>query len=193
MSIQQLSEMSNRYGSDPNFVLVGGGNTSYKADGILYVKGSGALLATIKPEQFVRLDRAKLAAVWQKEYPADFDAREAAALLDLMNARAPGETGRPSVETLLHDIINYSFVCHLHPGIVNAVTCGVSGAEAAKRLFPDAVWVPAIMPGYVLAAELKKLLDARKDADIIFIQNHGVFVAGNSVESRIPTQAPMPP
>jgi len=56
MSIEQLLEMSHQYGADEEYVLAGGGNTSYKENGILYVKGSGAQLAEIKPEQFVSLD-----------------------------------------------------------------------------------------------------------------------------------------
>lgn len=185
MGLTKVREMSNRYGSDPRFVLAGGGNTSYKDENTLYVKGSGAALATIKEEQFVQLDRKKLAAVWEKNYPNDFDEREAAALSDLMDARVPGETGRPSVETLLHDIISGHFVCHLHPGMVNAMTCAKDAKATMERLFPDALWVPAIMPGYVLAAELKRVLDeARvkgKEPHTIFLQNHGVFVGGDTL------------
>ena len=40
MSLQKLAEMSNRYGSNPEYVLAGGGNTSYKDENYLYVKGS---------------------------------------------------------------------------------------------------------------------------------------------------------
>ena len=38
MDLKCLVEMSNRYGSDEEFVLAGGGNTSYKENGVLYVK-----------------------------------------------------------------------------------------------------------------------------------------------------------
>ena len=185
MSLKTLREMSNRYGSDPRYVLAGGGNTSWKDGATLYVKGSGAALATIQEEQFVALDRNQLAAIWQNTYPEDFDAREAAALADLMNSRIPGENGRPSVETLLHDILPYRFVCHLHPGAVNALTCAKDGKSAAAKLFPGTLWVDAIMPGYVLAAEMKRQLDAVVgDApQVIFIENHGVFVAGDTVEA----------
>ena len=46
-AIKALIEMSHRYGSDPEFVLAGGGNTSYKTEDMLYGKGSGTALATI--------------------------------------------------------------------------------------------------------------------------------------------------
>ena len=41
-----LAAMSNKYGADANFVLAGGGNTSYKSADRLWVKGSGTALAT---------------------------------------------------------------------------------------------------------------------------------------------------
>ena len=55
-----LAAMSNKYGADPAYVLAGG-NTSYKSADRLWVKGSGTALATIKPEDFVVLEREKLA------------------------------------------------------------------------------------------------------------------------------------
>ena len=53
MSVQELVAFSNRYGANPNYVLAGGGNTSYKDAENLYVKGSGQTLATIQAEGFV--------------------------------------------------------------------------------------------------------------------------------------------
>ncbi len=186
MPLLKLREMSNRYGSDARYVLAGGGNTSLKDEGTLYVKGSGVALGSIREDQFVRLDRDKLEAIWDAVYPEDFDAREAAALGDLMAARLPGETGRPSVETLLHDILPFRYVCHLHPAAVNALTCAKSGKEDAAYLFPDALWVDAIMPGYVLAAAMKTQLEAAgkqgKMPDTIFIENHGVFIGGDTIQ-----------
>ena len=53
MDLSTLVKMSNTYGSNPAYVLAGGGNTSVKDDTTLYVKGSGTQLATIKAEEFV--------------------------------------------------------------------------------------------------------------------------------------------
>ena len=74
-----LADMSNLYGSNPEFVLAGGGNTSYKNEDWLFVKGSGTALATIKPGEFVKMDRHALGAMWDKDYPAGEAEREAAA------------------------------------------------------------------------------------------------------------------
>lgn len=45
MDLSTLVKMSNTYGSNPAYVLAGGGNTSVKDDTTLYVKGSGTQLA----------------------------------------------------------------------------------------------------------------------------------------------------
>ncbi|MBQ7720855.1 MAG: class II aldolase/adducin family protein, partial [Clostridia bacterium] len=105
-----LASMSNRYGSDADYVLAGGGNTSYKDDKYLYIKGSGTSLATIKPEEFVKLTRSKLDKMLTKKYPDDEVKREAEVLSDMMDARVKGENRRPSVETLLHNLFPQKYV-----------------------------------------------------------------------------------
>ena len=73
MELSTLVKMSNTYGSNPAYVLAGGGNTSVKDDTTLYVKGSGTQLATIKAEEFVKMDRARLNEIMKTEYPAGRD------------------------------------------------------------------------------------------------------------------------
>ncbi len=185
-SLQALAAMSNHYGADPEFVLAGGGNTSFKTDQNLWIKGSGTSLATIQARDFVVMEREKLANMWDAQYPAEEAAREAAVLEDMMNARVPGETRRPSVETLLHDLFPQSYILHVHPAIVNGITCSAEGQAAMKRLFPDAVWVEACKPGYILALECKNKMAAYqaaqgKDCDLLFLENHGIFFAANTV------------
>lgn len=181
-----LAEMSNRYGRDASYVLAGGGNTSFKKDGVLYVKGSGTALATIKAEEFVRIDREKLASIRDKTYPEKESEREAAVLADMMAARLPGETRRPSVETLLHDLFPYAFVLHVHPALVNGLTCSKNGKKVAAELFPDAVWIENSKPGYCLAALCRERLvgaqGSGKFPQIVFLENHGIFFAADTVD-----------
>ncbi len=182
-----LAKMSNKYGADANYVLAGGGNTSFKNADNLWIKGSGTALATIKPDDFVKMDRALLALMWNKNYPADEDEREAAVLADMMDARVKGENRRPSVETLLHDLFPQQYILHVHPASVNGLTCSVEGKDAMMRLFPDAIWVDACKPGYILALDCKKAMDDYKakngkDAYLLFLQNHGVFFAAETTE-----------
>ena len=53
-----LAAMSNKYGSNPAYVLAGGGNTSCKDEKYLYVKPSGVSLAKITEQDFVKMDRS---------------------------------------------------------------------------------------------------------------------------------------
>lgn len=185
--ISQLIQVSRKYGSDARYVLLGGGNTSCKMDGVMYVKASGYQLGSIGSDGFVAMSLKRLALIWEKTYPADRDEREQEVLADMMAARCGGETARPSVEALLHAIIPFRFVVHLHPAMVNGLTCGQIGEVAASRLFPDAIWIPLVNPGYILA---KTVRDAQREygkthpgsASRIFLQNHGVFVGADTVD-----------
>ena len=120
--LNALAEMSNKYGADPRFVLAGGGNTSFKSKENLWIKGSGTALATIKAEDFVVMDRSKLNMMWSANYPENEAARESAVLQDMMDARVEGETRRPSVETLLHNLFPQRYILHVHPTTVNGIT-----------------------------------------------------------------------
>lgn len=189
MSLQTIVELSRRYGADPEYVVAGGGNTSFKDGETLYIKGSGTALAEMTADGFVRMDRKLLAAIWKKDYPSSSDERESAVLADLMAARRPGEeTKRPSVETLLHDILPPSYVVHTHPALVNGLTCSVRGKEAMEELFgASALWIPSTNPGYVLSAAVKEAMDAHRlrtgaAPELIFLQNHGIFVGADSAE-----------
>ena len=187
--LDTLTRFSNQYGADPDLVLAGGGNTSAKDGDVLYIKGSGTALATIPAEGFVRMDRKKLAAMWDKVYPDADDAREAAALADLMAAKLPDQDGkRPSVETLLHALFPQRYVLHLHPALVNGLTCAVDGAAWAGKLFPNAVWIEQCKPGYVLAKLCRsRMADYKaatgRDADVLLLQNHGVFFAADDPQT----------
>lgn len=188
VQLKELAAMSNKYGANPEYVLAGGGNTSFKSAEHLWVKGSGTALATINPQDFVVLERALLDKMWTAVYPVEEAKREAAVLADMMAARVEGETRRPSVETLLHNLFPQQYILHVHPAIVNGLTCSREGVVAMKRLFPEAVWVEACKPGYILALECKKQMDAYKaetgrDCTLLFLENHGIFFAGDSVDA----------
>ncbi|GHV89949.1 hypothetical protein AGMMS50268_04520 [Spirochaetia bacterium] len=189
MGLPELSAVSQFYGSNPDYVIAGGGNTSFKDKDFIYIKGSGISLARARPEDFVKMDRAKLGQIWEKSYPADTDRRESAVLADMMAAKCPGEEQkRPSVETLLHDLLPFAYVVHLHPSLVNGLTCSQKGEAAALELFAgDGLWLPSINPGYILSLEVKKAAETFKKArgktpDIIFLQNHGIFVGADTVD-----------
>ncbi len=189
MIIDELISFSNRCGADKELVLAGGGNTSAKDGGYMFVKGSGTSLATITAEGFVKIDLDKLSVIYTKEYSDNDSEREAQVLSDLMASRCEGsENRRPSVETTLHALFEQRFVLHLHPALVNGLTCSIGGESAAKDVIDrDFIWVDACKPGYVLAMLCRQKMDefkkiSGKAADMIILQNHGIFFAADSVE-----------
>ena len=87
------------------------------------------------------------------------------------------------MEAILHALFDASFVVHLHPTLVNAMTCGKQGKEICAQLFPEALWLGAVNPGITLALESVKAFEkysakCGKQPRVMFMQNHGVFVAG---------------
>lgn len=186
-NLKELIRLSIKYGADNDYVLAGGGNTSWKSQDLMLVKASGTELGNITEDGFVTLSMDKLRDIRTTKYPDDREEREERALEDLMNSRLAGQKGRPSVESLLHAIIPDRYVVHTHPAIVNGLTCSLNGREMALELFPDnCIWIPLVDPGYILAKtiddEMAVWMDnhAGKLPDYIFLANHGVFLWGNS-------------
>ncbi|HRX09622.1 MAG TPA: SDR family NAD(P)-dependent oxidoreductase, partial [Candidatus Limiplasma sp.] len=145
-------------------------------------------LSTITESGFVRMDMGKISAMFLKDYPKEDKQRESEALSDMMDARLPGETLRPSVECMLHGLFPQVFVLHLHPALVNGLTCAAQGQRYCEELFGEqAVWVPLTKPGYTLAKACNDLFqthqrDTGTVPSILFMQNHGVIVAADTVE-----------
>ncbi len=187
MALKELVELSRFYGRREEFVIAGGGNTSYKDETHLFIKASGTTLAEITEDGMVKMRRDRLDAIWSRRYDRDPARREAQALADLMDARAEGETKRPSVETLLHELLRYPYVVHTHPSLVNGLTCGRQGEKIAGELFPERmIWIPVVNPGYILARTVKQAIEHHLTRgaypSILFLQNHGVFVAADTPE-----------
>ena len=185
--IQDLISISQFYGRDSRFVIAGGGNTSYKNSDKIWVKASGSSLATINEEGFAVLDRALLNPMSEKQYSSNADEREEQVKNDLANANLT-KGKRPSVETSMHNVMDYAFVVHLHPTIVNGLMCAQNAENELKNLFGEkALYVKYTDPGYVLFKKVdEKIKEYRsiynEEPKVIWLQNHGIFVASNNIE-----------
>jgi rhamnose utilization protein RhaD (predicted bifunctional aldolase and dehydrogenase)/NAD(P)-dependent dehydrogenase (short-subunit alcohol dehydrogenase family) len=185
--INQLIEISRYYGRDNRYVIAGGGNTSFKNDGKLWIKASGHALDAITEEGFAVLDRKKLALMSKKTYNSDPAIREEEVKNDLA-AACLTKNRRPSVETSLHNALKYSFVVHLHPTTVNGLMCSQRAESETKRLFGDkAIYIPYTDPGYTLFKEVENRIKTYhaqhgEEPTIVFLQNHGIFVGADTVE-----------
>ena len=164
--IRAVVELSQRFGRDPEYSRGGGGNSSLKAGGVVYIKPSGVPLATLEAEDLVPLATGPLLELLLHGGSEAEEARlpdapdpvmRAAARVRLADARGR----RPSVELMFHSLIPERFVLHTHPIVPNAVTCNEDGEAIMGRLFgDDALWVPYTDPGLPLARRIHELREA---------------------------------
>jgi NAD(P)-dependent dehydrogenase (short-subunit alcohol dehydrogenase family)/rhamnose utilization protein RhaD (predicted bifunctional aldolase and dehydrogenase) len=187
--IQQLIEISQFYGKQKDFVIAGGGNTSFKDENHLYIKASGHSLGSIGEDGFAQLDRTALRKIATNTYSANVLERENQIKNDLLKARVYPEKGqRPSVETSLHDLLAFRFVVHTHSTKVNGLMCSVNAERLGTALFGDSVvYVPYVDPGYILFKEVESRINTYrtktgKEPKIILLQNHGIFVAADTTD-----------
>ena len=182
--IEQRVYTSNLLGQSDRLVLHGGGNTSVKStvdgDEILFVKGSGWDLVNIKAEGFAPVNLNVLKNMAKLEFLSDSEMvrlqKDA-----MINKTAPN----PSVEAILHAIIPYKFVDHTHADAVVTISNSKNGKYLIKKLFPNFLIIPYIMPGFILASkiyELTKDFDWEKCEGII-LHNHGIFTFDNDAKT----------
>jgi rhamnose utilization protein RhaD (predicted bifunctional aldolase and dehydrogenase)/NAD(P)-dependent dehydrogenase (short-subunit alcohol dehydrogenase family) len=187
--IEELIEISNFYGNNKEFVIAGGGNTSFKDETTIWVKASGKPLSNLTEDGLVALNREKLRKISENTYSDDPSVREEQVKADMfLSILGQDKNKRPSVETSLHEIIRQKFVVHLHPTIVNGLLCSRNAKTLTHKLFGDTVlFVPYTDPGYTLFKKLEADIVAwherfNSDPKIIFLENHGVFVGADSTE-----------
>jgi len=184
--LHEIILLSRYYGSNPEYVIGGGGNTSYKEGDSLWIKASGIPLADIDESGFLCLSRRKLDKISEAIYSKDPAKREEEVKADLMSAIIDDKSKRPSVETSLHNLFNYKFVIHTHPTTVNALLCSVNAKKIAEEIFDNEVmFVEYTDPGYTLFKKTKEVLDKHieiygREPCIIFLQNHGMIVCGEN-------------
>lgn len=183
-----LIELSRLYGADSSFVLAGGGNTSLKVGDRLWVKASGHALASITADGFVELDRGALSTLLESKLGTNARLREEQFKKAILASRLYPEKGqRPSVESVLHHLLPSRLVVHTHSTLVNMLTCSRRGELLTRAWFGDEVlWVPVCDPGFVLAKRVQEAMNdylrrtGRKYPPVVFIQNHGLIVCGDS-------------
>jgi NAD(P)-dependent dehydrogenase (short-subunit alcohol dehydrogenase family)/rhamnose utilization protein RhaD (predicted bifunctional aldolase and dehydrogenase) len=187
--IKDLIDISRYYGQKKEFVIAGGGNTSFKNDEKLWIKASGVNLGEIDENGFCVLDRQKLNEIPRQQFSDDPVKREEEVKNALLNSRVdPGSGLRPSVETSLHNLFSCKFVVHTHPTLVNGLMCSNQAEVKTAEIFGDEVlFVPYSDPGFVLFKIIAEQITAynkkfNRDPQIVFIQNHGVFVAADTID-----------
>jgi len=186
-----LRYRSNLLGSDLRITNFGGGNTSSKLDQvdpldgqtkkILWVKGSGGDLGSIKRSGFATLYMDKLLA-FEKIYPGVAREDEMVAMYPLITFG--NNPVAASIDTPLHGYLPFPHVDHLHPDWAIALAASANGKdkmdEFNKEFGHKLVWLPWQRPGFELAMMLKRAVEANPGCDGIILGGHGLFTWGNT-------------
>lgn len=187
--LNDLIAISRYYGANKDYVIAGGGNTSFKDEETLWVKASGEPLSKLTAEGLVALNRKLLKEIAVNSYSDDPVVREDQVKKDLNKSIIdPSRNKRPSVETSLHEMIQYRFVVHLHPTLINGILCSRNAKSLTTQMFGDEVlFVPYTDPGYTLFKRLEKEMSEYRtqkghDPHVIFLENHGVFAGADTTE-----------
>lgn len=174
---------SNLLGSDKRITNYGGGNTSAKVmekdplSGdlveVLWVKGSGGDVGSIKMDGFSTLYMDKLRAL-KSIYRGQEHEDEMVAYLPHctfnLNPRAA------SIDTPLHAYVPKKHVDHMHPDAIIAIAASANSKELTAEIFGDAIgWLPWRRPGYELGLWLEKFCLENPHAKGVVLESHGLF------------------
>jgi rhamnose utilization protein RhaD (predicted bifunctional aldolase and dehydrogenase)/NAD(P)-dependent dehydrogenase (short-subunit alcohol dehydrogenase family) len=186
-----LRYRSNLLGSDLRITNFAGGNTSSKimeADPltgepveVLWVKGSGGDLGSIKRSGFATLYMEKLLQL-ERRYKGVDTEDEIAAMYPLCAFK--NNPVAASIDTPLHGFLPFPHVDHLHPDWAIALAASANGkakmdefnSEFGHRL----VWVPWQRPGFELAMMMKRAVAENSGCDGIVLGGHGLFTWGQT-------------
>lgn len=186
-----LRYRSNLLGSDLRITNFAGGNTSSKIMEIdpltgepvevLWVKGSGGDLGSMKRAGFATLFQQKLLAL-ERSYKGVDSEDDMVAMYPLCTFR--NNPVAASIDTPLHGFLPFPHVDHLHPdwGIALAASAnGKAKMEEFNREFGHKlVWVPWQRPGFELAMMMKRAVAENPDCDGIVLGGHGLFTWGQT-------------
>ncbi len=188
-SMQDLVLVSQLLGSQPDLVLHGGGNTSFKGSvrdvfgqerDALFIKGSGISLATIDTDGFAVTDLDMVRQLLTLEDLSDFQM-----VNELRRALLDVSGPNPSLETILHAFIPHRFVIHTHADAFLAASDTEDGDALLRELFGDAaILVDYRRPGLPLALACVEAWNsqANEQTTVLFLKHHGVFTFGDSAE-----------
>jgi len=188
--VDELIARSNRLGSDPRNTNYAGGNTSAKGTAVdpvtgqdtelLWVKGSGGDLGTLKPAGLavLRLDRLRALV---NVYPgADREDEMVAAFGFCLHGHGGAA---PSIDTAMHALVAQAHVDHLHPDSGIALATAADGEKLTAECFGDRVaWVPWRRPGFQLGLDIAAIATANPQAIGVILGGHGITAWGATSE-----------
>jgi rhamnulose-1-phosphate aldolase/alcohol dehydrogenase len=180
---ERLLYRSNLLGADKRVTNFGGGNTSAKIFErdpltgahveVLWVKGSGGDLGTMKPDGFATLYMDKLRSLKALYRGAD---REDEMVGYLPHATFNLNPRAASIDTPLHAFLPYRHVDHVHPDAVIAIAAAKDSRALTARIYGDEVgWLPWKRPGFELGLWIEKFAAKHPAATGCVLAGHGLF------------------
>ncbi|GGD55849.1 short chain dehydrogenase [Aurantiacibacter arachoides] len=174
---------SNLLGSDLTVTNFGGGNTSAKVMEVdpltgqqvevLWVKGSGGDIGSMKLDGFATLYEDKLLAL-EDHYVGEQDDDKMVGFLPHctfnLNTRAA------SIDTPLHSLLPYTHIDHVHPDAIIALAASSGGEAATREIWGDAIgWLPWKRPGFTLGVMIRDFARANPQAKGAMLAGHGII------------------
>ncbi|MGV1950278.1 bifunctional rhamnulose-1-phosphate aldolase/short-chain dehydrogenase [Agrobacterium vitis] len=187
----KLLYRSNLLGADKRITNYGGGNTSAKVMEtdpltgqtvkVLWVKGSGGDVGTIKLDGFATLYQDKLEALKGIYQGVDDEDRMVGFLPHCtfnLNPRAA------SIDTPLHGFVPFTHVDHMHPDAIIAIAASKNSKDLTKVIFGDEIgWLPWRRPGFQLGLDLEAFVKANPQAKGVVLESHGLFTWDNDAKA----------
>ncbi|QIZ05406.1 bifunctional aldolase/short-chain dehydrogenase [Priestia megaterium] len=183
--VEELVYRSNLIGSDRAVCNWGGGNTSMKTTEkdfrgrdieVMWVKGSGSDLATMKVKNFTGLNLDDIRPLIESDEMSDEDM-----VAYLTHCMIDSKHPRASIETLLHAFLPFKHVDHTHPDAIISICCADNGKQIAEEIFGNRfVWVPYIRPGFTLSKMIAEGVKNNPNAELVLMEKHGLVVWGET-------------
>lgn len=180
---EQLLYRSNLLGSDLTVTNFGGGNTSAKVMEVdpltgeevevLWVKGSGGDIGSMKLDGFATLYEDKLLAL-EDHYAGEQDDDKMVGFLPHctfnLNSRAA------SIDTPLHSLLPYRHIDHVHPDAIIALAASSGGKAVTNEIWGDEIgWLPWKRPGFTLGLMIRDFARANPQAKGAMLAGHGII------------------
>jgi rhamnulose-1-phosphate aldolase/alcohol dehydrogenase len=187
----KLLYRSNLLGSDLRITNFGGGNTSAKVKHrdpltdketeVLWVKGSGGDLGSMKLDGFATLYMDKLEHL-KTIYKGLAQEDEMVGYLPHctfnLNPRAA------SIDTPLHGFVPRKHVDHVHPDAVIAIAASKNAEEITKKVYGDRMgFLRWQRPGFDLGLKLEKMARENPQYVGVVLGGHGVFTWHDDAKS----------
>lgn len=158
-AIEELIYISHAIGKKPDLIQAGGGNTSVKEGGKMFIKASGTALKDMTTDNGI-------------------------AVIELLSGKSKLKNTRPSMETPMHTFLP-RVIIHSHPIYLNIFLCQKNAHKNLDFLADlSPLYVMYATPGLPLAKKLERAWQKQPSA-VILLENHGLITAAETSDEAL--------